>query len=159
MNAFTGVCMCAHSAVDRMRGSVSYFICLSQWITLHAATRHSHKHLHADTCAWIRRIPSAMFGESKTKVKESSVAHKQPAGSNKTTDTHFPRLLFPYFCSVSEFAAPAVKYPRSYSATENSFHSVNCVWYSKRFMGWRWLRWQLMFTSNINKGDIKYSCS
>lgn len=50
--------------------------------------------LHADTCAWILLHPLGNVCWIKTKVSESSVAHKQPTCWNKTTDTHTPRHCY-----------------------------------------------------------------
>lgn len=77
-----------NTAVDRMWGSMSYFICLSQWITLHAATHaFTQAFTHTDTCTWIHCIPLAMFGESKPRSNRVHCACKHP-DLNKTTDTH-----------------------------------------------------------------------
>lgn len=125
------VCVCActcWAVVDRMRGWMSYFVCLSQWITLHAATlAFTQAFTHTDTCTWIHCIPLAMFGESKPRSKRVHCAHIYPTDSTKLhRHTHFLPIIS-IFLLWLRVLAPAVKFLRSYSATENRVFTLLTV--------------------------------
>lgn len=83
---------------------------------------HTHKHLHTQTCM-ISLHPLGNVCWIKTKVNKSSLCAHTRSTQTQTRPrrhtVHISCLLFPYLYSVSDFAAPAVKFPRSYWATEN----------------------------------------
>lgn len=99
------LCLCectCWDAVDRMWGWMSYCVCLNQWITLHAAT-----HAVTQTFTWtdtqIHRIPSAMFGDSKPRLKRVHRSHKPP--------NRFKYYTW-HLAIISIFSAPIVHFFR-----------------------------------------------
>lgn len=106
--------MCCGHNVDP--DVIVYFVCLGHWITLHTSS-YTLKPMYMNS---LRPLGNVWW--IKTKVKQSSLCT-----CKATVHTHISCPLFPYFYMVQEFAAPAVKYLRSYSVTENGVFTLLTV--------------------------------
>lgn len=97
----TGLCACMDcTAPNNMHSWMSYFICPSQWITLHTAIhKFTQVFTHSDKWALIHHDPLAMFGESKLRSRRVYCVHVSNKLGHNQTDMHI--YLFCLFCPHS----------------------------------------------------------
>lgn len=92
--------------------------------------KHSHKHLHTQTHAheFIASPWQCLVNQNQGQTEFIVHTRTQRTQTRlQYTDTHISCLLFPYFYLVQEFAAPAVKFLRSFSVTENEVFTLLTV--------------------------------